>query len=334
MPYLLDRNMETHLPVIPPDIEEVSFRWQRGKRKYNYNFYRLESHDQDLLSNPSLNIPIRGRIPRKPGDFSVRLPCTGNLSGIAAFSIGLEILSRRKKLAGTPLQLRLRKECVRGGVSRGCDCHSHGECDKSGACVCHRGWSGSGCERPVCEPGCMNGGACTAPGVCQCPAGHQGRACEVGICSAPCLNRGKCIQKDSCQCRPGFYGGTCEFSKCVVPCLNGGECRGVNRCRCAPGYSGDHCQMSAHHGAPRDIGGGGDDGQGDTLYNNPCSRDQCRAVKRCRKQNCDQISKVNRAQMRQCRETHCGSLMQCDKSFCNKYGRRGHRLPRLRDNPS
>ena len=23
MPYLLDRNMETHLPVIPPDIEEV-----------------------------------------------------------------------------------------------------------------------------------------------------------------------------------------------------------------------------------------------------------------------------------------------------------------------
>ena len=45
----------------------MSFRWQRGKRKYNYNFYRLESHDQDLLGNPSLNIPIRGRIPRKPG---------------------------------------------------------------------------------------------------------------------------------------------------------------------------------------------------------------------------------------------------------------------------
>ena len=121
-------------------MNQVSFRWQRGKRKYNYNFYRLESHDQDLLGNPSLNIPIRGRIPRKPGgedighsyfhmrrktrrqylhsephvyfhvkDFSVRLPCTGNLSGIAAFSIGLEILSRRRKLAGTPLQLRLRK---------------------------------------------------------------------------------------------------------------------------------------------------------------------------------------------------------------------------------
>ena len=39
-----------------------------------------------------------------------------------------------------------RKECVRGGVSRGCDCHGHGECDQSGACVCHRGWSGSECQ--------------------------------------------------------------------------------------------------------------------------------------------------------------------------------------------
>ena len=136
--------------------------------------------------------------------------------------------------------------------------------------------------------------------------------------------KGECLTPGSC----------CLLLQCVVPCLNGGECRGVNRCRCAPGYSGDHCQMSAHHGAPRDIGGGGDDGQGDTVYNNPCSRDQCRAVKRCRKQKCDQISKVNRAEMRLCRETHCGPLMQCDKSFCNKYGRRGHRLPRLRDNPS
>ena len=26
MPYLLDRNMETHLPVIPPEVEEVSVK--------------------------------------------------------------------------------------------------------------------------------------------------------------------------------------------------------------------------------------------------------------------------------------------------------------------
>ena len=62
MPYLLDRNLETHLPVIPPEVafcplclllvlqvEEVRFRWRAGKRKYRYNFYRLESHDQVSL---------------------------------------------------------------------------------------------------------------------------------------------------------------------------------------------------------------------------------------------------------------------------------------------
>jgi len=46
MPYLLDRNLETHLPVLPPEVDEVRFRWRSGKRKYRYNFYRLESHDQ------------------------------------------------------------------------------------------------------------------------------------------------------------------------------------------------------------------------------------------------------------------------------------------------
>ena len=67
MPYLLDRNLETHLPVIPPEVAEVRFRWRTGHRKYNYNFYRLESHDQDLLHNPTIDIPLKGRIPKKPG---------------------------------------------------------------------------------------------------------------------------------------------------------------------------------------------------------------------------------------------------------------------------
>ena len=67
MPYLLDRNLETHLPVIPPEVTEVRFRWRTGHRKYNYNFYRLESHDQDLLYNPTIDIPLKGRIPKKPG---------------------------------------------------------------------------------------------------------------------------------------------------------------------------------------------------------------------------------------------------------------------------
>ena len=47
----------------------------------------------------------------------MRLPCTGNLTGVAAFSIGLEIATRHRQLAGTPLKLRLRKECVRVGAA-------------------------------------------------------------------------------------------------------------------------------------------------------------------------------------------------------------------------
>jgi hypothetical protein len=58
MPYLLDRNLETHLPVLPPEVEEVRFRWQApGRRAYTYNFYRLESHDQ--VAAPSLRPSAR-----------------------------------------------------------------------------------------------------------------------------------------------------------------------------------------------------------------------------------------------------------------------------------
>ena len=66
---LLGRNLETHLPVVPPEVSEVRFRWRTGSRRhtYHYNFYTLESHDQHLLANPTLDIPTRGRIPRKTG---------------------------------------------------------------------------------------------------------------------------------------------------------------------------------------------------------------------------------------------------------------------------
>ena len=48
--------------------------------------------------------------------FSVLLPCSGNASGIASFGIGLLIESRKgKPLPGTPLRLRLRKECAERG---------------------------------------------------------------------------------------------------------------------------------------------------------------------------------------------------------------------------
>ena len=48
--------------------------------------------------------------------FSVLLPCSGNSSGVASFSIGLLIETHGgKPLPGTPLRLRLRKECAERG---------------------------------------------------------------------------------------------------------------------------------------------------------------------------------------------------------------------------
>lgn len=45
------------------------------------------------------------------------LPCSDNSSGIAMFSIGLLIQSRKgKPLQGTPLRLNLKKECAHRGV--------------------------------------------------------------------------------------------------------------------------------------------------------------------------------------------------------------------------
>ena len=104
MPHLLDRNMETHLPVIPAEVEQVRFRWVSGERKYNYHFYRLESHDRHLLSDPTINIARRGRIPRgskRPGGeewgpvlcsviYSVFLLFQPSLSGWPALAISQE----------------------------------------------------------------------------------------------------------------------------------------------------------------------------------------------------------------------------------------------------
>lgn len=31
-----------------------------------------------------------------------------------------------------------------------------------------KGWSGSECNNPVCNPPCKNGGSCISPGTCHC----------------------------------------------------------------------------------------------------------------------------------------------------------------------
>ncbi|XP_026463237.1 protein shifted-like isoform X2 [Ctenocephalides felis] len=261
-PYILEPMFEQHLPEIPSEVSYVNFTWVSGMKKYYYHFDRLHSSDESILEPPVISIKTKGRVPRKAKEFSVLLPCSGNRSGIAKFSIGLLIQTRRgRPVPGTPLRLQLRKECSQRGAyptgSRAlarapgpdpeCNrkCANQGWCNSEKICQCPEGYMGQHCQIALCYPQCMNGGNCSAPGLCSCPPGYQGRHCEGGICTEKCLNGGKCIQKDKCECSKGYHGLRCEFSKCVIPCLNGGKCRDVNKCRCLPGYSGDHCQIKS-----------------------------------------------------------------------------------------
>ncbi|XP_068245087.1 uncharacterized protein [Palaemon carinicauda] len=250
LPYILDPNFEKHLPVIPYEVQRVNFTWQAGRKRYYYTFDRLYSHNPEILEAPVVSLPPTGRIPRKPKVFTVNLFCYGNASGIASFDIGLLIQTQRgKPLAGTPLRLKLRKECTESSVDPECDekCENGGVCDVGRKCQCPEGYMGPYCNTALCYPQCMNGGTCTTPGRCTCPPGYQGRHCEGGICRDKCENGGKCVQKDTCACSKGYYGNRCEFSKCVIPCINGGRCRNVNKCRCPRGFAGDHCEVVTGH---------------------------------------------------------------------------------------
>uniref|UniRef100_A0A182QJ57 Wnt inhibitory factor 1 n=1 Tax=Anopheles farauti TaxID=69004 RepID=A0A182QJ57_9DIPT len=245
-PHIRDPNFSQYLPVIPSEVSCVNFTWKAGSKKYYYNFDRLMSVDENILKPPTISIKTTGRVPKNAKEFSVILPCSGNVSGIAMFSIGLLIQTRKgKPVPGTPLRIKLRKECAHRGPDPECDrkCANKGVCNEDKICQCPEGYMGQYCQTALCYPQCMNGGNCTAPGTCSCPPGYQGRHCEGGICAEKCLNGGKCIQKDKCECTKGYYGLRCEYSKCVIPCLHDGKCRGVNKCRCKPGLSGDHCQI-------------------------------------------------------------------------------------------
>ncbi|XP_036138258.1 protein shifted isoform X3 [Monomorium pharaonis] len=260
LPLLLDPEFESKLPMIPSEVSHVNFTWKSGVKKYYYNFCLLKSYDESILQTPSITIKTQGRVPKKPKEFSVQLNCAGK-SGIAYFEIRLVIETRkRKSLEGTPLGLKLRKECTVREPNSG---------------PCPDGYLGPNCKTALCYPSCMNGGNCTAPGVCSCAPGFHGPYCEgvSGICTSPCLNGGKCVRKDVCWCSRGFFGLRCEFckysrcvllmlhikcrnnfcpifiisAKCVIPCLNGGKCRGNNICRCSEEYKGNHCEIANTH---------------------------------------------------------------------------------------
>ncbi|XP_032588486.1 protein shifted isoform X3 [Drosophila mojavensis] len=228
--------------VIPSEVNYVNFTWKSGRRKYFYDFDRLQTMDASILKAPTLSISKRGRIPQEQKNFSIFLPCTGNSSGTASFNVGLKIQTRKNaSLSGTPIRLNFKKECAHRECSL--KCGKNGYCNEHHICKCNVGYMGQYCETAFCFPQCMHGGNCTAPSVCTCPEGYQGTQCEGGICKEKCLNGGKCIQKDKCQCSKGYYGLHCEYSKCVIPCKNGGRCIGNNLCRCPNGLRGDHCEI-------------------------------------------------------------------------------------------
>lgn len=71
--------------------------------------------------------------------FSVFLPCSGLKSGIASFTVGLLIETRKgKPLQGTPLRLKLRKECFERNPDVECNkkCGNGGWCNNEKTCQC------------------------------------------------------------------------------------------------------------------------------------------------------------------------------------------------------
>lgn len=190
MSHILDPHFEEYLPVIPAEVSSVNFTWKSSHRVYLYSFTNLQSFNNSILQPPTISVRTTGRIPRKPKVFTVFLPCSGNVSGVAGFSIGLSIKTKRGvPLEGTPLKLQLRKECAqKAGPDPECSrkCNNSGWCNKEGICQCQEGYMGDYCNDALCYPVCMNNGKCVKPGVCQCNNGFQGMHCEGGICKERC----------------------------------------------------------------------------------------------------------------------------------------------------
>ncbi|XP_070397453.1 wnt inhibitory factor 1 isoform X8 [Dermacentor albipictus] len=151
LPYILDPNFEKYLPVIPSGVQSVNFTWKAGENKhYYYDFDILESLDGSILKDPVISIETKGKVPRKAKVFQVFLPCWGNVTGTASFGIGLRIENEKGRyLSGTPLRLRLQKQCA--------DNRPDPECDRK----------------------CANGGRCNAAKICECPKRYMGRYCKT-----------------------------------------------------------------------------------------------------------------------------------------------------------
>ncbi|XP_059153752.1 wnt inhibitory factor 1-like isoform X2 [Physella acuta] len=207
--------------VIPPEIDTVNLTWQAGGESYTYVFDNFTSLDQHLLYQPLLGIPERGYIPRYPTVFQITIPCKGKEKGVASLRVGLKIFDHwQKPLKGTPIRIRLKKQCVAFVTSS------------------------------LCRPGCRNGGTCNGHGVCECPQGFKGPLCDIALCGRLC-QYGHCVPEGYCWCDQGYYGDACEFSLCDPKCKNGGTCVGPNHCQCTAPFGGPLCEMKDDTERPR-----------------------------------------------------------------------------------
>lgn len=143
LPYVLDPNFEKYLPAIPSEVMYVNFTWKSGENKnYYYDFDELQSFNTDILKAPVISVEPQGIVPKKPKVFQVFIPCVGNTSGNASFTIGLKIVNAdtNQYLTGTPIRLKLHKQCTYHGPDPECDkkC-GNGKCNQDKICVCPTG---------------------------------------------------------------------------------------------------------------------------------------------------------------------------------------------------
>lgn len=139
---------------------------------------------------------------------------------------------------------------------RGCpgideDCSGRGICDvNSGNCTCNPGFSGEGCETPICIDDCNGRGSCgvdalNRPRCLNCAATYMGPAC-----ADRCFNGTVAADGDTCDCSDCYNGDDCGLI-----CSGHGVCFDGESCTCSfnptdstdpgTGYTGSFCEVKS-----------------------------------------------------------------------------------------